>query len=121
LSIRQVHRQDNIIEAKGSNTDIVPDSRLHVLIQDAQSQVYQVPQSVFTRPTANGGDASSSDLVFNHVETPFSFSVTRKCSGEVLFDTAASPLIFESQYVRLKTSLPANPVLYGTGEHTDPL
>ena len=30
-------------------------------------------------------------------------------------------MIFESQYIRLRTSLPDDPNLYGLGEHTDPL
>ncbi|EME39005.1 glycoside hydrolase family 31 protein [Dothistroma septosporum NZE10] len=96
------------------------DNRLHVLIQDAAQQVYQVPESVFPRPTFTGVDKGSSNLVFDYVESPFSFTVKRKSSGEVLFDTSAASLIFEDQYVRLRTSLPEHPSLYGTGEHTDP-
>jgi len=30
-------------------------------------------------------------------------------------------MVFEDQYLRLRTSLPENPNLYGLGEHTDPL
>jgi len=96
------------------------DSRLHVLIQDAASQVYQVPDSVLPRPSTGNGSTADSDLVFEHVAAPFSFSVKRKSSGEVLFDTSAAGLVFEDQYVRLRTKLPQNPSLYGTGEHTDP-
>jgi alpha-glucosidase len=58
-------------------------------------------------------------LQFRHTENPFSFSVSRS-NGEVLFDTSQSPLIFQSQYLRLRTSLPPDPFLYGLGEHTDP-
>jgi alpha-glucosidase len=46
--------------------------------------------------------------------------VTRTSSNETLFDTSAASLIFESQYVRLRTKLPESPHLYGLGEHTDP-
>lgn len=102
-------------------TSWVPDTRLHVLIQDAANQVYQVPSSVFARPSAEGNYTSAGcDLTFNYVENPFSFSVTRGSSGEVLFDTSAASLVFESQYLRLRTSLPESPSLYGLGEHTDP-
>lgn len=38
----------------------------------------------------------------------------------MLFDTAGTPIVFESQYLRLRTNLPQNPNLYGLGEHTDP-
>lgn len=92
-----------------------------MLIQDANQQVYQVPESVFPRPTFSGVKSDASNLVFDYVKKPFSFTVKRRSSGEVLFDTSAASLIFEDQYVRLRTALPQNPSLYGTGEHTDPL
>lgn len=81
--------------------------------------MYQVPESVFSRP---GGTSppSSSNLKFDYTEEPFSFSIRRSSSDEVLFDTSAASLIFESQYLRLRTSLPAEPYLYGLGEHSDP-
>lgn len=53
------------------------------------------------------------------VEKPFSFTVKRKDNGEVLFDTSAVPLVFEKQYVRLRTNLPSDPNIYGLGEHSD--
>ncbi|KAK4551744.1 hypothetical protein LTR86_010937 [Recurvomyces mirabilis] len=97
------------------------DQRLHVLIQDAGNQVYQVPSSVFTRPgTESNCSSSNSELEFKYVKNPFSFSVTRRSNGDVLFDTSAASLIFESQYLRLRTKLPGSPSLYGLGEHTDP-
>ncbi|KAI1341410.1 glycoside hydrolase family 31 protein [Xylariaceae sp. FL0016] len=96
------------------------DTRLHVKIQDAGNSVYQVPASVFPRPAGNGSDESKSALEFDYVENPFSFTVSRSESGEVLFDTSAASLIFESQYLRLRTKLPDNPSLYGLGEHSDP-
>ncbi|KAL6803531.1 glycoside hydrolase family 31 protein [Trichoderma sp. SZMC 28012] len=96
------------------------EDRLHVLIQDKDNQVYQVPESVFPRP---GGSVLSlaSNLKFSYTANPFSFKVTRARTGEVLFDSSAASLVFESQYLRLRTSLPANPNLYGLGEHSDPL
>ncbi|KAM3421206.1 hypothetical protein BST61_g1615 [Cercospora zeina] len=96
------------------------DTRLHVLIEDAAQQVYQVPGSVFPRPASSGSPNASSELVFEYVQEPFSFTVKRRSNDEVLFDSSAASLIFEDQYVRLRTSLPENPNLYGTGEHTDP-
>ncbi|TPX12191.1 uncharacterized protein E0L32_007077 [Thyridium curvatum] len=96
------------------------DNRLHVKIQDAANDVYQVPASVFPRPQAAGVKPDSSKLKFDFKESPFSFKVSRASSGEVLFDTSAANLVFESQYLRLRTKLPENPNLYGLGEHTDP-
>ena len=88
-------------------------------IADSAGDVYQVPTSVFPRSDSSNYDASNSDLAFSYVDSPFSFTVTRKSSGDILFDTTGSPLIFETQYLRLHTSLPDDPNLYGLGEHSD--
>lgn len=96
------------------------ETRLHVKIQDAANSVYQVPESVFPRPATGGSDEAVSALKFDYSESPFSFTVSRADSGEVLFDTSAASLVFESQYLRLRTKLPASPSLYGLGEHSDP-
>lgn len=92
---------------------------MRVLIQDLAGEVYQVPTDVVPRPNATG-DATNetSSLKFSYQEDPFSFTVTR-ANGEVLFDTQG-PLVFESQYINLRTSLAARPNLYGLGEHMDP-
>ncbi|KAI1762859.1 glycoside hydrolase family 31 protein [Hypoxylon sp. FL1150] len=96
------------------------ETRLHVKIQDAANSVYQIPSSVFPRPSSGGSDEAASALKFNYTESPFSFTVSRSDSGEVLFDTSAASLVFESQYLRLRTKLPESPSLYGLGEHSDP-
>lgn len=85
--------------------------RLHVKIYDAEERVYQVPEDVIPRPSSNSVD--DCDLDFNLQEDSFSFSVSRKSTGEVLFDTTGTSLVFESEYLRLRTSLPTNPNLYG--------
>ncbi|KAF2822203.1 alpha-glucosidase-like protein [Ophiobolus disseminans] len=96
------------------------DSRLHVIIYDKNEQVYQVPESVVPRPSGtHSSDASLLDISIE--EEPFTFTVTRRSNGEELFSTKGSNLVFEDQYWRLRTSLPANPNLYGLGEHTDSL
>ena len=92
-----------------------------MIIQDRDRQVYQVPDSVLPRPSDPAtGSAGTSDILFNYTEDPFSFSIVRKSNGEALFNTSGSPLIFQSQFLNLRTSLPENPSLYGLGEHTDP-
>ncbi|KAF2452397.1 putative alpha-glucosidase [Lineolata rhizophorae] len=95
------------------------DKRLHVLITDAAEEAYRVPTSVFPRPESQDCSPEESDLEFDLVEDPFSFSVKRRHSGEVLFDSSVAPLVFEDQYLRLRTALPEDPNLYGLGEHAD--
>lgn len=93
-------------------------TRLHVKIQDAANSVYQVPESVFPRPSASQG-VTNAALSFNYTESPFTFTVSRSDTGEVLFDTSAASLVFETQYLRLRTKLPEDPNIYGLGEHAD--
>ncbi|KAL9118812.1 MAG: hypothetical protein Q9187_004633 [Circinaria calcarea] len=97
------------------------DTRLHVQISDVKHQIYQVPISVVNRPASTTqSTAATAALEFVVINKPFSFAVKRKGTNEVLFDTSGTALIFESQYLRLRTSLPTNPNLYGLGEDTDP-
>ncbi|OQE27003.1 hypothetical protein PENFLA_c006G03149 [Penicillium flavigenum] len=94
--------------------------RLHVKILDTNNTVYQVPDSVFPRPGfGQWCSPKDSKLKFEFNADPFSFTVSRTDTGEVLFDTTGNKLVFESQYVYLKTHLPQNPHLYGLGEHSD--
>jgi alpha-glucosidase len=100
-------------------TDRASDSRLHVLIQDAAEQVFQIQESIIPRPAHEESAADKAKLSFTFSEDPFAFQVSRRESGEVLFNTSLSNLVFESQYVRLSTILPDNPNVYGFGEHSD--
>ncbi|EKD18880.1 alpha-glucosidase [Drepanopeziza brunnea f. sp. 'multigermtubi' MB_m1] len=104
------------------NHDTGLESRLHVKIEDAGQIAYQVPTSVFPTPSANGSvSPAAATLEFSYETSPFSFKVTRRSNGEILFDTSAATMIFEDQYLRLRTALPDDPNLYGLGEHTDSL
>jgi alpha-glucosidase len=64
-------------------------------------------------------DVTKRKLKFEYTTNPFSFRVRRRDTGETLFDSSAAPLVFEDQYIRLRTHLPDNPNLYGLGEHAD--
>lgn len=62
----------------------------------------------------DGGDR---DLDFElHQGSEFGFSVKRARSGETLFTTDDSKLIFEDQFIELKTIMPENYNVYGLGE-----
>ncbi|KAI6706059.1 hypothetical protein NL676_009021 [Syzygium grande] len=118
--------------------------RLRVRITDADHRRWEVPDDLIPRrspsppnrtltpppPPLSGSrrriSAASSDLVFVlRNTTPFSFAVSRRSSGDVLFDTSASDpaafLVFKDQYLQLASSLPpGRSSLYGIGEHTKP-
>ncbi|XP_040380970.1 probable alpha-glucosidase Os06g0675700 [Oryza brachyantha] len=105
------------------------DSRLHVRIADAGRPRWEVPQDVIPRPTpefflqtSHPGppvvSTASSDLAFALHTSPFRFTVSRRSTGDVLFDTSPS-LVFKDRYLELTSSLPADRAsLYGLGEHT---
>ncbi|KAF8888302.1 glycoside hydrolase family 31 protein [Infundibulicybe gibba] len=96
-------------------------TRIHVKITDASAARYEVPESVLPRPSdANPVPSQSAQIQFNYTATPFSFSIFRTSTKEILFSTATHPLIFEPQYLRVKTNLPSNANIYGLGEHTNP-
>ncbi|KAJ6606229.1 alpha-glucosidase [Mycena vulgaris] len=86
-------------------------SRIHVKITDPTSARYEVPESVLPRP--------SSANPFKYTTSPFSFSILRTSTSEVLFSTASHPIIYEPQYLRVKTNLAANANIFGLGEHTN--
>lgn len=99
------------------------EDRLHVLIEDADKEAKAIPEEYLPYPKESSISNDQSQLAFSYSNDPsFSFRVTRKDSGEVLFDTSsAGPIVFEDQYVRIGTSLPADANIYGLGEHNDPL
>jgi hypothetical protein len=52
---------------------------------------------------------------------PFGVAITRVHDGVVIFNTTTNGkfngLVFENQYLEWSTQLPANPNVYGLGEH----
>ncbi|TFK65152.1 alpha-glucosidase [Pluteus cervinus] len=95
-------------------------TRIHVKITDPTNKRYEVPESVFPRPKASLGPGPS-EIQFTYTTSPFTFTISRAITKEVLFTTGPKfPIIYEDQYLRVKTSLPPNANIYGLGEHTNP-
>ena len=114
----QTSKNRNHISTNSANKEQA--TRLHVQIYDSAQEVYQVPSTVLDPPKgSNVTSSQASDLSFSYTSSPFSFAVTRKSNNETIFNTQGSDLIFESQYLRLRTSLPQSPNIYGLGEDTD--
>ena len=81
---------------------------------------YVLPAGPVLDPTADPDAATSSlmndlSLVWSNDPT-FSFSVYRKSTGDSVFSTAGSKIIFEDQFVEFSSPLPENYNLYGLGE-----
>ncbi|KAI9452984.1 galactose mutarotase-like domain-containing protein, partial [Lactarius psammicola] len=97
------------------------ETRIHLKITDAASERYEVPESVLPRPSPNPNvRLHEAQINFTYSAVPFSFNISRARTGEVLFTTSSHPLIFEPQYLRVKTTLPEAANIYGLGEHTEP-
>lgn len=95
--------------------------RVRVHIADAERKAHVVPSDVAAWPKIGNcsisGDQSA--LKFEYTSDPFSFKITRKEDGEVIFDTTGQALIFEEQYLRVKSKLAAGSNLKGLRQHND--
>ncbi|KAG8972508.1 hypothetical protein FRB90_010211, partial [Tulasnella sp. 427] len=68
------------------------ETRIHIKITDAKNKRYEVPDEIFKRPSGSAVDAKSADIKFNYKTSPFSFTITRAKTGEVLFDSSGGSL-----------------------------
>ena len=90
------------------------------VISPSNSSQYELPDYIVHQPTADS-DANStaltSDLNFVWSNDPtFSFSVIRSSTGDTLFSTEGTKMVFEDQFVEFASALPENYNLYGLGE-----
>lgn len=78
-----------------------------------------------TVPRAKAADSASkedSELEITWANEPsFHFKVTRKATGDAIFDTTGSTLVYENQFIEFVTALPKDYNLYGIGEHVQQL
>ena len=90
------------------------------VIDASNSSYYNLPSYIVHQPTPDtdaNSTSLSSDLDFVWSNDPtFSFSVYRLSTGDTLFSTVGTKLVFEDQYVEIASTLPENYNLYGLGE-----
>ena len=104
--------------------DVQTAHRLRVRIEptylDSSNETYYtLPSWLVYEPGQGCMDAmiDGIDLAFSWTNEPtFSFLVTRKSTGDVLFDTRGSVLVYEDQFIEFVSQLPEEYNLYGMGE-----
>lgn len=113
------------IEFLSLTVEYQSNDRLHVeitptYVDATNSSWFVLPELLIPKPTIDA-DASSTtlanDLNFVWSNDPtFSFSVIRQSTGDVLFSTIGTQLVYENQFIEFSSSLPENYNLYGLGE-----
>ena len=106
------------------SVDVQTAHRLRVRIEptymDSSNETYYtLPSWLVYEPEQGCVDAmiDDIDLAFSWTNEPtFSFVVTRKSTGDVLFDTRGSVLVYEDQFIEFVSQLPEQYNLYGMGE-----
>ncbi|KXL49372.1 MAG: glycoside hydrolase family 31 protein [Acidomyces sp. 'richmondensis'] len=112
------------IETLALEVEVQSEDRLHLSIQPAylgsnNMSHYVLASDLVTLPQIETNSRMQDiDLQFNWGNEPtFSFTVLRKSTGDILFDTRGSVLVYENQFIEFVTQLPENYNLYGMGEH----
>lgn len=113
------------IDALNLTVEYQSDKRLSVNIlptylDSSNQSFYVLPEYSVPKPHLDADAANTvpeNDLGFFWSNTPtFSFSVVRQSTGDVLFSTMGSKLVYEDQFIEFVTALPENYNLYGLPE-----
>ena len=83
----------------------------------SNTSYYILPENLVARPTADPNGSSDNDMAFYWSNDPsFCFSVIRQSTGDVLFSTMGTKIVYEDQFIEFASALPENYNLYGLGE-----
>ena len=93
---------------------------LPAVIGSSNHSYYILNEDIVPQPKA-GSDAENTsvnnDLAFTWSNDPtFSFSIYRHSTGDALFSTTGTKLVYEDQFIEFVSALPENYNLYGLGE-----
>ncbi|KAF2812950.1 uncharacterized protein BDZ99DRAFT_568229 [Mytilinidion resinicola] len=114
------------VESLSLNVEYQSAERLSINISPSNvdasnSSHYILSEQLVPRPSRDSdykSDIKDHDLQFSWSNDPtFLFTVTRKSTGDVLYSSKGSVLVYEDQFVEFVSSLPENYNLYGLGEH----
>jgi len=90
------------------------------VIGPSNTSQYILPDNLIHEPTIDNKatiESLTNDLGFVWSNDPtFSFTIIRKSTGDVLFSTEGTKLVFENQFIEFASPLPENYNLYGLGE-----
>lgn len=104
LSVQASHRmqisiQPTYLDSSNRSQYILPDELIPIPQDGAPEETHDI------------------DLQFKWSNTPtFSFKVLRKSTGDVLFDTTGSVLVYENQFTEFVSHMPEDYNIYGIGE-----
>lgn len=112
------------IETLTLEVDVQTAHRLRISIQPAYLDSSNMSQYILSNELVHlpeqgvvMSDTQDIDLQFSWSNDPsFSFTVLRKSTGDVLFDTRGSVLVYENQFIEFVSQLPEDYNLYGMGE-----
>lgn len=90
------------------------------VVDSSNASYYILSENLVPKPSLEA-DASSTlsenDLQFAWSNDPtFNFQVIRQSTGDVVFTTEGSVLVYEDQFIEFVTQMPSNYNLYGLGE-----
>ncbi|KAF2170137.1 glycoside hydrolase family 31 protein [Zasmidium cellare ATCC 36951] len=112
------------IETLSFELDVQSAHRMRILIQPAYLDNTNRSQYILNENIVPAGqqgfaqpETQSIDLQFSWTNEPtFAFTVVRKSTGDVLFDTTGSVLVYENQFIEFASQMPENYNIYGMGE-----
>lgn len=108
LNLEVAYQAEDRLNVNIYPANISPSNRTHYILPD---------EFVYRPGTDSNETTPESDLIFHWSNEPtFSFTVVRKSTGDIIFTTEGTVLVYENQFIEFVSSLPENYNLYGLGE-----
>ncbi|KAF9322401.1 hypothetical protein BGZ91_004361, partial [Linnemannia elongata] len=87
--------------------DYETESRVRVKIIDSDKNRYEIPAFALPNPESSARrNASKRDYTVKYTKSPFTFSVTRVSTGEIIFDSSVAgmdSLVYEDEYLEISS------------------